>query len=387
MTAQILFIARRDLAYMLRQRETLLWTFLMPGLFFYFIGTVTGGMGHPSGSAERPDPIALDAPAHAGAIIDEFARRLGEQRFRVIRAGDEAFERQRRRIVVPAPAAGFASVTAQVEAGEPLAVTLEQPGDNLATTFDQFRVSRALYAVLADLAVLRGRGDAVTPEAFARIAAMPRALTVEVTAAGARRDPPSGFGQAVPGTMVMFTMLVLLTSGVILLVVERDQGLLRRLASTPIPAGAVIAGKWIARMALALVQIAFAMALGRVLFGVDWGPAAWMILVVLGGWAALNASLALVLGSLVRTPPQAAGIGVLSSMTLAALGGCWWPIEITPSWMQSLAMALPTGWAMDALHRLMHFGDGASAVLPHAAALAATALLLGWIGAKTFRYQ
>ena len=49
--------------------------------------------------------------------------------------------------------------------------------------------------------------------------------------------PPIGFSQAVPGTMVMFTMLVLLTSGAVTLVVERDQGLLRRLASAPISRG------------------------------------------------------------------------------------------------------------------------------------------------------
>ena len=56
---------------------------------------------------------------------------------------------------------------------------------------------------------------------------MPRALTLSVTSAGKRLVPPIGFAQAVPGTMVMFTMLVLLTSGAVTLVVEREQGLLR----------------------------------------------------------------------------------------------------------------------------------------------------------------
>lgn len=31
---------------------------------------------------------------------------------------------------------------------------------------------------------------------------------------------------------------------------------------------------------------------------------------------------------------------------LAAWGGCWWPIEITPEWLQKFAMFLPTGWTM-----------------------------------------
>ena len=42
----------------------------------------------------------------------------------------------------------------------------------------------------------------------------------------------------------MFTLLVLLSSGAAQLVVEREQGLLRRLASTPIPRGSVVLGKW-----------------------------------------------------------------------------------------------------------------------------------------------
>ena len=39
------FVARKDLAYMLTRKETLIWTFVMPILFFYFIGTVTSGIG------------------------------------------------------------------------------------------------------------------------------------------------------------------------------------------------------------------------------------------------------------------------------------------------------------------------------------------------------
>jgi ABC-2 type transport system permease protein len=80
-----LLIARRDLAYMLRQRETLLWVFVMPVIFFYFIGTVTGGFASPAGSADRPDPMALEAPSDGGFVVDEIVRRLEQQRFRVVR--------------------------------------------------------------------------------------------------------------------------------------------------------------------------------------------------------------------------------------------------------------------------------------------------------------
>ena len=63
------------------------------------------------------------------------------------------------------------------------------------------------------------------------------------------------------------------------------------------------------------------------------------------------------------------------SMLLAALGGCWWPIEITPEWMQQLALFLPTGWVMDALHKLMYFGGDLASVLNHQLALYGLAML------------
>jgi ABC-type multidrug transport system permease subunit len=378
------FIARRDLAYMLRQRDTLLWVFAMPVLFFYFIGTVTGGFG--SQGTDQRDALALQAPPDGGVIVDEIARRLEEQQYRVVRPRTpEDLARYSRRVLIPAPAT-HADVTEAVLAGEALTVTLERRGEELAANFDQVRVSRAVYTVLADLAVLKTDGRPVSAEAFAALAAAPRRLTLTVTSAGRRQDPPSGFAQTVPGTMVMFTMLVLLTSGAILLVVEREQGLLRRLASTPISRGSIVLGKWSARMALALVQIGFAMALGRVLFRVQWGDTLWMVAVVLGAWAAFNASLALVLGSLARSQPQAAGIGVLGTMILAALGGCWWPIEVTPQWAQSLSLALPTGWTMSALHRLISFQAGAIAAVPHLVALVVAALVIGAVATRTFRY-
>ena len=212
-------------------------------------------------------------------------------------------------------------------------------------------------------------------------------LTLEVAPAGERLEIPSGFEQAIPGIMVMFTMIILLTSGAVTLVIERKQGLLRRLASTPIDRGEIVLGKWGGRMALGLVQIAFAMLAGTVLFGMDWGPDLPMIVVVLTGWAAVSASLGLLLGNLASSEGQAIGIGVLTANVLAALGGCWWPIEITPEWMQTFQKFLPTGWAMDALHRLISFQAGPASVLPHLAAMLTLAVIAGWVGARRFRFQ
>ena len=381
------FIARKDVGYMLRQKETILWVFLMPILFFYFIGTVTGGFG-PSGSEDEPDRIALVAPLEDDLLVDQLVHRLERENFVVERQLSRADqEAHSRRLTIPEPADGTSSFTESVLAGNQAILSFRRLGQGLGTDYDQVRVGRAVYGVLADLVVLAETGEPPVEESFRRLAEMPRALTLEVRSAGQRKHIPTGFEQTIPGTMTMFCMLVLLTSGAIQLVIERQQGLLRRLAATPIPRSAIVLGKWTGKMALALVQIAFAMLAGTILFDMNWGSALPMVCVVLVGWAAFNASLAIVLGNLARSEGQMVGIGVLSSMVLAALGGCWWPIEITPDWMQDLALFLPTGWTMDAMHELVSFGRDPLAALPHTLALSASALFLGWLGLRTFRYQ
>lgn len=392
------FIARKDVAHMLRQKETILWIFVMPIVFFYFIGTVTGGFGGLGGAAEEPDPLALVAPAEGGFLLDELVRRLEEQNFEVVRLETspeedveseepETNETPTRRLTVPEPSGDYASFTDAVLAGEQAVLRFGVSEEGLGTEFDQVRVARAVYGVLADLVATKQSEEEPSVESFGRLREMPRAMTLDVRTAGARQEIPTGFEQTIPGILVMFTMLILLTTGSTMLVIEREQGLLRRLASTPISRGSIVLGKWVARMALALVQIVVAILSGTILFDMAWGDALPMVGLVLLGWAAFNASLGIFLGNVARTQAQMAGLGVLITMVMAALGGCWWPIEITPDWMQTLALFLPTGWAMDAMHRLVNFGYGGRSAILHLFAMAVAALVFGWLGARSFRYQ
>ena len=372
------FIARKDIQYLLRGRETFVWLFIMPVVFFYFIGTVTGGMSGASG----PERIAVWAPEDSGFLVDQFVRRLEDQEYEVVRPDSiEEFNRFGRRLTIPE------DFTSRVVGGEKGVVDFARSQSGLGQDYDNIRVGRALYTVLADLVATDYLDEEPGPAAFERLEGMPRMLTLEVAPAGERQEIPSGFEQAIPGTMVMFTMIILLTSGAVTLVIERKQGLLRRLASTPIDRGEIVLGKWGGRMALGLVQITFAMLAGTVLFGMNWGPDLPMVVVVLAGWAAVSASLGLLLGNLASSEGQAIGIGVLTANVLAALGGCWWPIEITPEWMQTFQRFLPTGWAMDALHRLISFQAGPASVLPHLAAMLTLAVTAGWVGARRFRFQ
>jgi ABC-2 type transport system permease protein len=372
MLRDALYLAYRDLLYLLQRRETWLWTFIMPIVFFYFIGSVTGGFG----SHEKRDPIAMIVPPDAGFLADELIRRLEQRNFQVVHT--ENFFRELR---IPP---GF---TATVLAGKPVKLQLTRYGAGIDTDYDQTRAARAVYTVLADLVAVSSKGGTPNSTSFAELARQPRPITLDVSSAGKRKFAPVGFEQAVPGTLVMFTLLIMFTSGGASLLVERRQGILRRLASSPMSRGGVVLGKWGARVTLGFIQILFAMAAGTILFKVNWGDHLGAIFVLLGAYASLAALLGMLLGNFSRSDGQVIGLGVIASNVMAALGGCWWPIEITPRWTQNLALVFPTGWAMDGLHKLMSFGDSWEAVVPHIVAFVVSALIAGYVLARTFRFQ
>ncbi len=374
-----MFLARMDALHMLRRRETQLWTFLMPIVFFYFIGTITGGFG---GGSVQKETIAVQVPADAGFLVDQLAKRLEERGYQVSRVAGEARPANLGRVLeIPS------AFTESVQGGKPVKLRFTGTGNGMGANYDEVRVARAVYSLLADLAATESSGEKVTPEALSRLAQKPRTLTLKVEAAGKRQKIPTGFEQAIPGTMVMFTLLIMFTSGGISLFTERRQGLLRRLASSPMSRGTVVLGKWGARMILGVIQIVFAMLAGSLLFRVDWGPHLGVLFAVLLAYGALAATLGILLGNFGRSEGQIVAMGVISTNILAALGGCWWPIEITPRWTQALALFLPTGWAMDAMHKLVSFGYGPAAVAPHFLGMGLAALLAGAVVARTFRFQ
>jgi ABC-type multidrug transport system permease subunit len=372
---QALWIAGRDLLHLFRERETWVWGFLMPPLFMFFIGSVTRA------PVRGPETVAVQAAPEAGYLAGELVRRLERQGYRVVRSDAARMARYRRRLTVPA---GF---TEELLAGRQAKIEFTRADGGPGAAYDGLRLRRAVYGIAADLALLRLRGREPSPEALRELASAPRTITVETRPAVEPRRPPSGYQQSVPGMLVMFVLVAMLTTGGVSLLEERRNGVLRRLAAAPLTRAEVLAGKWGSRLALGWIQTAWAMAAGTLLFRIDWGGAPWMAGIVLAFHGALCSLLGMWLGNEGNSPGAVIGVGVIASNVLAALGGCWWPAEIMPLWAQRLSLALPTGWVMDALHRLMSFHGAPAEVLPHLAALGTLTLLCGWGLARRFRFQ
>ena len=379
---QIFFIAWHDAKFQLRQGSTLLWVLVMPPIFFYFIGTVTGGFASGmSGGQATPVTVVADSP---GFLQEQITLRLEDNDYAPEWVSELANgEDPPRRVLEIAP-----DLSTQIQAGEPVAMSFETTASALSRDFEIIRIQRSLYTALADIVVAdAASGNDLSAADLLALNEQPRIWQLDVSPAGKRQEIPVGFEQAIPGILVMFTLLVLLTSGASLLVAERKQGLLRRLASAPFARPEVVAGKWGGRMVLAAVQVTVALSIGTVLFKMDWGPDLAMVVVILAAWAGFCASAGLLLGSIAGTEAQAGGLGVLAANALAALGGCWWPIEVTPPWMQTLQHFMPTGWTMNALHKLISFQSGAASALPQLAILLTATLAVAALAVKRFRYE
>ncbi|MBU2675850.1 MAG: ABC transporter permease [Gammaproteobacteria bacterium] len=379
----IFFIGWQDVRFQLRDGSTLLWLFVMPPIFFFFIGTVTSGFSSGmSGAQATKLTVVAENP---GFLKEQVDLRLVANDFAP--EWVESLETTAEKAPATRTLTFDAGMSNKVVAGEPVSVVYDTKSNSLTRTFEEIRIQRALYTVLADVIIADATAVSLTSDALAAVNEAPRVWALEVSPAGARQEIPSGFEQAVPGILVMFTLLVLLTSGATMLVQERTKGLLRRLASAPMSRGDVIAGKWQGRMVLAAIQVSTALVIGTFLFKMDWGPNLAAVIIVLVAWAGFCASAGLWLGTVAKTDAQAGGLGVLAANLLAALGGCWWPIEVAPDWMQVVQKLIPTGWTMDALHKLISFQAEPMSVLPNVLVLIVAAAVFGVLAARRFQYE
>jgi hypothetical protein len=55
--------------------------------------------------------------------------------------------------------------------------------------------------------------------------------------------------------------------------------------------------------------------------------------------------------------------------------------------MQVIQKIVPTGWTMDALHKLISFQAGAMSAIPNVLLLIAGAVVFAVLAAKRFRYE
>ncbi len=200
-----------------------------------------------------------------------------------------------------------------------------------------------------------------------------------------------------PGMIATGVLLSSFQSLAISIPVERDEGGLKRLGGTPLPAAAYFLGKVGQVLVTSVVQVALLLAVAAWLFDVDlptdaarWGTFAWVF--VLG--TATGAVCGVGFSSVPRSGRSASAVVTPVVLVLQFLSGVFFAFYNLPAWMQHVAAVFPLKWMAQGMRSV--FLPDSLATLEVGGAWqhgATAAVLAAWlvvglvIGVRRFRWR
>lgn len=273
--------------------------------------------------------------------------------------------------------------------GRPSEVTfLSSPfgvGPQLRSVLDDALARTLAVPTAVGAATERGADPDSARAAAADAAWVLEVVDVETTTTGERIFPEdvTGFDVGASSQLVLFVFLTSLT-GAASLIQSRKLGVVTRMLSTPTSLRTIIGGEALTRFFIAALQGVYIMGATVVLFGVNWGDLV-ATAAILVAFSAVGAAAAMLSGSVFSNDEQAAGIGVIAGLGLAALGGAMLPVELFSDTMLTIARFIPHYWAIDALADVVRRDAGLADVVPQLGILLAFAATIGAIAVWRLR--
>src|SRR5215470_10658436 len=130
-------------------------------------------------------------------------------------------------------------------------------------------------------------------------------------------------------------------------------GMLDRVRATQAPVATLVVGKLTVRFLVGVLQMIALLGIGRGVFGVSLGPQPAALLLPTAGIVFVGTSFGVLVAGLAPTRDAVIPLGAIAIVTMCAIGGCWWPLDLEPRWMRTIARSFPTTWAMTGFKELM----------------------------------
>jgi ABC-2 type transport system permease protein len=202
---------------------------------------------------------------------------------------------------------------------------------------------------------------------------------------------PTSVQQNVPAWLV-FGMFFVVASLSSLFVQERSSGALGRLRSLGVSRFMLLMSKALPYLGVNALQAVLMLAAGIWLMpliggdalslaGIDWGA----LVVALAAVSLAAVSLSLALACAVRSHAQAATIGPMVNVLMAAAGGIMVPKFVMPGFMQRLVEISPMNWGLEALLTVLLRGGGVADTLPQVGRLVLFAAAMFLLAVFLFR--
>ena len=389
---RIIDLALKDLLQVVRDKKSALFLIVMPLAFTFFFGWVFGG----TENAEDPRlPVGVVFAADEALGNQLVALLDNSDAIRTVPLGEVSEDEAAGQVADGTLAAALlvpAGWSEQTMAGASPALTLvmdsgSQAGysvqNAVAAINNRLRGAAEMARFSVDTLQLENPADQAAAFEAAFTQAMetwqspPLSIQSEMAIIPHPKYGTSGFNaysQASPGMIVQFAIYGIIQSAMVL-VLERKTGALQRLLTTPISRLGVITGHVMAMFVVAAVQILLLVAVGVLAFDVPYmhDPAATLLMIV--SLALCSASLGLLIGAISKEEGQVIMYSLLAMMVLSAMGGAWFPLDVSGETFSTIGHFLPTAWAMDGLQNIIVRGQGLASVLQPAG------ILLGYTAA------
>jgi ABC-2 type transport system permease protein len=187
------------------------------------------------------------------------------------------------------------------------------------------------------------------------------------------------------GFSIMFVMIVMMSvTGVLL--EARKTGVWTRILSTPTSKFEIMAGYFLSFFLIGWIQFGVLMAASTLLFGVQWGNLAG-ILVLVSALLLCVVGLGLFISGFVKTAEQQSALGSVIITATCMLGGIYWPLDIVPSFMQKIADFIPQTWAMKGFTELIARGGTVMDIIAPVCVLLAYSVTFLVVGMTRIRYE
>jgi ABC-2 type transport system permease protein len=178
-----------------------------------------------------------------------------------------------------------------------------------------------------------------------------------------------------PGMALLFLMYTVSYGGRSILA-ERSQGTLPRLLVSPTSTAQVLGGKVLGIFFTGVAQVGILILASTVFFGVKWGDAAGLMVLILAtvfgatGWGMLITALA-------RSPAQVGSVGSALMLIFGILGGSFINLEQMPAAVRTVSKITPNAWGLDGFTTLALGGTLPNLIEPITALLIMGAVLFG----------
>ena len=369
-----LWIGWVNLKRMIRERSNIFFVFIFPIALVLLIGVQFGGGFSPVVGVHRADD---------GQLSDEIVTGLeedGSVEVLEFENDDElttAVERGSAQVGILLPSA----MESTAESGDVVEIGLMSRPDGTGS-----QLQSVVGAVIADVmapvgaarfaAVETGTPFSETIAVAEQMSGQAVPIEIGVSAVGEAVFPDT-LGQFDLGASSQLVLFVFLTAlaGSSALILTRQLGISKRMLSTPTPMRTIVVGESLGRFGTAFLQGVYIMILTLIIFQVDWGDPLGAVLILVA-LSAVGAGAGMLMGATFSNDQQAAGVGVMVALGLAALGGAMFPIDLFSPTMQRIAHITPHAWALDGYAELVRRGGSTIDILPELGVLALYALVL-----------